>query len=417
MSDISRRPIAPDLSAPATQIVRNRADYLGEGQDDIGQRIAEDRLELFVTSDPTQAIQQEFAIHAPDFIVLHDIGASSSLRLLTAIAKALAAPLQQLAIRRQGLGMALATLRFVQVPGPGKTHLRLYTSDVDADSQSRRQLANVLLANSRLGVLMVGDLPSHALTSALQPVRDAIRAGPWANRNLLLMPMGSSTALAAQAETLASGREITVRVTPTAARPNDAWNYISGAWNQLRGQTGGVAPTGNGSAPAAPTPQNKTVVAPPTAPTAPRTPAPRGDAADDSGLMPLVDSDPRWKAYLSQCSAIKGLISACVFDFRAERALAHVGSRPGPDRLVAQGAALFAAMAESSRALGLGHAQPDASITLTGHHLLLHPLPGHPGIVLHAVLDASSANLPLARMQLQRVDMTLRDAAQAPARS
>jgi len=102
---------------------------------------------------------------------------------------------------------------------------------------------------------------------------------------------------------------------------------------------------------------------------------------------------------------MKGLISACVVDFRAERSLAHVGGRPGPEKLADQAAVLFTVMAESSRALGLGHAQPDASITLTGHHLLLHPVPGHPGTLLFAVLDASVANLVLARMQLQRVDV------------
>ncbi len=57
--------------------------------------------------------------------------------------------------------------------------------------------------------------------------------------------------------------------------------------------------------------------------------------------------------------------------------------------------------------LGLGPSQPDAAVTLTSHHLVLHPLPGHPGIILHAVLDASVANLTLARMQLQRVDASV----------
>jgi hypothetical protein len=112
----------------------------------------------------------------------------------------------------------------------------------------------------------------------------------------------------------------------------------------------------------------------------------------------------RWDEYLRACQAIKGLVSACVFDFRTVKPLAHLGARPEPERLVAQGMHLFGVLAESSRALGLGPAQPDAAITLTSHHLLLHPLPGHPGIILHAVLDASVANLTLARMQLQRVD-------------
>jgi hypothetical protein len=94
-----------------------------------------------------------------------------------------------------------------------------------------------------------------------------------------------------------------------------------------------------------------------------------------------------------------------VFDFRSARSLAHSGARPDADKLVTQGMRLFSALAETGRQLGLGPSQPDAAVTLTGHHLLLHPLPGHPGILLHAVLDASVANLTLARMQLQRVDV------------
>ena len=126
-------------------------------------------------------MQQQFATLTPDFITLHDVGASSSLRLLTAIAQALGGRMQQLAIRRQGHGVALATLRFVAMPGPARRKLRIYTTDVDADSQSRRQLANVLLSNSRLGVLMVGELPPHALEhgTAADPRRDP-RSAPGA---------------------------------------------------------------------------------------------------------------------------------------------------------------------------------------------------------------------------------------------
>ena len=163
-----------------------------------------------------------------------------------------------------------------------------------------------------------------------------------------MLPMGSSTALAAQAGTLAAGREITVRVTPTAARPNDAWGYISGAWNQLRGRPASAGPTGNTRpAPAGP---DAASTRRQSLPSSRRRPAEDGStpggAPRDCRTAGPWSTDPRWQAYLQQCSAIKGLISACVFDFRAERALAHVGSRPGPDRLVAQGATLFAAMAE-----------------------------------------------------------------------
>jgi hypothetical protein len=386
MSDLSRSQHTlrrDELLAPATQIVRNRADYLGEGQDDVGQRVADDKLELFVSLDPAQAMLQQFAQLAPDFIALHDVGGSHSLRLLNAIASALNTKVQTLAIRRQGHGVALATLPFVELPGRGSQHLRVYSTDIDTDSSSRRALANVLLGHSRLGVLMVGEMPAHAQSHALQPLRDAVVKGPWPNRELLMVPLGSPGALAAQAASLVGPPGLTVRVTPQASAPNDAWTYVTGAWNRLL----------------------ETAVAP----------AEPSYADAPTEAMPLVtpraapeDLRPgRWDEYLRACQAIKGLVSACVFDFRTVKALAHLGARPEPQRLVAQGMHLFGVLAESSRALGLGPAQPDAAITLTGHHLLLHPLPGHPGIILHAVLDATAANLTLARMQLQRVDTTL----------
>lgn len=378
-----------DLLSPATQIVRNRADYLGEGQDDVGQRIADDKLELFVAVDPAQAMLQQFAALQPEFIALHDVGASQSLRLLGAIAAALNTRVHTLAIRRQGHGVALAVLPFVELPGRGSQRLRVYSTDIDTDSQSRRQLATVLLGHARLGVMMVGEMPPHLLSSALQPVREAMLKGPWPNRELLLVPLGSPGALAAQAAGMVGPPGMHVRVTPQAPSPNDAWTYVTGAWNRLRDSTSGT-----------PTP-------------APAPPSAIADAPTEA--MPLAGGDTapqdlvpgRWADYLQACQVIKGLVSACVFELRSGQALAHQGSRPEGRALVAEGLKLFTAAASAGRGLGLGPSQPDAAITLTSHHLLLHPLPGHPGIVLHAVLDASVANLTLARMQLQRVDATL----------
>lgn len=398
MSDLTspqRPPQRDDLLSPATQIVRNRADYLGEGQGDVGQRVGDDKLELFITLDPAQALLQQFAQLTPDFIALHDVGGSHSLRLLNAIASALKTKVQQLAIRRQGHGVALAVLPFVELPGRGSQHLRVYSTDIDTDSATRRQLASVLLGHSRLGVLMVSEMPAHALGNALQPVRDAIVKGPWSNRDLLLVPLGSPGALAAQAASMVGPHGLTVRVTPKASAPNDAWGYVTGAWNRLR-ETAAPAAAMPGSATASSARAD-----------APTEPMPLTGDTPAPAQVPGDLAPGRWDAYLQACQAIKGLVSACVFDYRTVQALAHRGARPDPDRLVAQGMHLFGAMAESSRALGLGPAQPDAAITLTGHHLLLHPLPGHPGIILHAVLDASAANLTLARMQLQRVDTSV----------
>ena len=44
-------------------------------------------------------------------------------------------------------------------------------------------------------------------------------------------------------------------------------------------------------------------------------------------------------------------------------------------------------MMAASRALGFGHALPEAAITLGAHHLLLRGVPRNPGLAMHAVLD------------------------------
>ena len=45
-----------------------------------------------------------------------------------------------------------------------------------------------------------------------------------------------------------------------------------------------------------------------------------------------------------------------------------------------------------------------SDISANSHHLLLRPVPGYPGVALHLVLLASTSNLTLARMQLERVE-------------
>ena len=98
-------------------------------------------------------------------------------------------------IRRQGHGVALATLEFAELPGANGQMLRVYSTRVDADTQQRQMLARVLLAYSRLGVVMVGDLPTHMLQSSLQPLREGIQRGPWPGRNLIFVPLSPSGAL------------------------------------------------------------------------------------------------------------------------------------------------------------------------------------------------------------------------------
>jgi hypothetical protein len=112
-----------------------------------------------------------------------------------------------------------------------------------------------------------------------------------------------------------------------------------------------------------------------------------------------------------QCIEVTGMISCCVFELSTQRTLAHAGARPGPASLAAQGAALHEAANVAAKAMGLPVAQPDMSVTLSGHHLIVRAIAGHPGLALHAVLDSHATNLMLVRMKLQRLDQDSASAA------
>jgi hypothetical protein len=374
------QPGSDELAAPATEFVRDRADYLGQKTRDVGRRIADDQVELFVSGDAVSALLHQFERLAPEFIALHDVGASASVRLLLALAAAAHTRVQRLTIRRQGHGVALAVLQFVEVPLADGA-VRVYSTEADADTQTRQQLVPLLLSRSRLACLLVGELPPHALTTALQPLRDALARGPWPNRNMLLLPLGSATTLAAQAAQLVGASGVVVRVTPQAGRPNDAWGFISGAWKRMHGG----APT-SGAMPLQP-------------------PAPPAMALQPTTLHGPLTATPagHWTDYALRCAAIKGVVSCCVFDVASQRPLAHAGGAPAPERMALHGGLLLGAIADAGRGLGLGAAPPDAAISIGGLHLLLRQVPGHPGVVLHMLLQASTNNLVLARVQLERV--------------
>jgi hypothetical protein len=400
-----------ELLSPATQVVGDKDVYLGNAPSDIGRRIADDQLELFVVCHPAEAMQQQFAQLAPDFIAIHDIGTSSSARLLAAVAAASSRKLQKLVIRRQGYGVALATLQFVELPLQPGRNLRVYTTQIDADTQTRHQLAQVLLAHSRLAVVMVGELPPHALGSSLQPLREAIAAGHWPNRQLLMVPLASAATLPSLAATLAGHSGVMVRTTPQVGRPADAWSFISGAWNRLNSQ----APEAVSARPAAAAPAVRPVVPefapPPTAaayaPTQPLELSPMPSTGAATAAPQSASSAALWNDYVKRCAAIKGVIDCCVFDIDLQRSLAHSGTQRMADRLAAKGAMLHAVMSDSANVLGLGPANPDAAITLDKHYLLLRPVPGRSRIALHMVIDRSHGNIGLARAQLHQIDQAL----------
>jgi hypothetical protein len=409
-----------ELLSPATQIVADKDLYLGNAPTDIGRRVAEDQLELFVVCQPAEAMLQQFAQLTPDFIAIHDIGTGVSARLIAALAAASQRKLQRLVIRRQGYGVALATIQFVELPLAAGKLLRVYSTQVDADMQTRQQLAQVLLAHSRLGVLIIGDLPAHALDSQLQPLQRAISSGPWPNRQLLMVPLGHAPSLPAQAAALTGQTPVVVSTTPQVVRPADAWNFVSGAWNRIHGSADGGAaarPAARpepppASAAASPPPARKPSAQPPGAashaPTQPvdltPMPVPRSAAA---GQPQSPHQSAVWAEYVQRCGAIKGLQQACVLDIDLQRPLAYSGAQRSAERLAAKGAMLHAVLCDSAEALGLGRAPPDALTTLAEHYLLLRPMPGRPGVALHMVIDRHHGNLGLVRAELHRIDQAL----------
>lgn len=398
-------------TAVPTQIQPRDEDENDPAQRDIGRPVSPIRRELFVSCDPAEAMQQQLDHLQPEYIALHDLGTTSSRKLLASVAAASGRPVQQLVIRRQGYGTPLATLEFVDFPAAGQASLRLYTTETDADTHSRHELARVLLCYSRLGVIMVGDLPPHLMASTFEPLREAMIKRDWHNRHMLLLPLAHSTTLGSTGTELGRGTGVTVRTTPQVTRPADAWSFISGTWNRLReqihteagrslpqlpganGRPGGAAGEGAVSAPVP--------LSPPMIPSVQMKPMP---AVTPREPQPEEGALGR---YVHQLIELPGMVSVALFDTASGQPLLHAGARPGGTELGQHGAALLAAMAQTSRTLGMGHALPEAAITLGTHHLVLRAVPHHPGLALHAVLDKTHANLTLARLQIGRMDAVL----------
>ncbi len=398
--DHPRSPDRSELLAPSTQIVSDREAYLGQGRHEVGRRIADDQVELFASTDVASALQLEFAQHAPPFIAVHDVGTSASLRLLSSLASATGQRLQRLTVRRQGHGVAMAVLQFVEVRLADESQVRVYATDLGSEGPLRLAVAKVLLGRSQLGVLLMGGLSPTALANQLQPLNGAVMVGPWPNRELLMVPLGSGLPLANHAAQLAGSSGVAVHVTPHAGKTRQAWAYIAGAWNRLHGGAGSHAlQTDFGPA-----------VAPP--PAVPRSEAP----TEVMGLNPLPErpvtataatpttapTTGAWKSYVDRCQQLKGAVVCCVFDTATMHPLAHTGPIATATQLAEQGTKLLKAMVEATRAIGLDAAPTEGSVTAAGHQLLVRLVPGHPGIAVHLVLS-SSTNLTLAKLQLERI--------------
>lgn len=421
----SRARLAPEAwqatraqTSLATQFLTDEDDYLAPEKSDIGRQIGTDERELFVSCAPAEALQQQFEHLHPEFIAIHDIATASSRKLLAGIAAASGRTMQKLTIRRQGYGTPLATLEFIELPTADGSLLRVYSTEVDADTTARHGIARMLLGFSRLGVVMVGDLPAHAIASALKPLQEAMLAGPWPNRQMLLLPLASASTLVSQGMALSRETGVSVRTTPQVARPADAWGFINGTWNRLREQS---QPDGRAipalistAAPASRAPASSSPAAaatpsrPAGAPTLTMRPMPIVPAADARVGAAVPESV--LERYVQQLIELGGMVSCCIFDVATGREVTHAGASPGAADLATHGTELLSAIGATSRKLGLGHTLPEAAITLGSHHLLIRAVPRHPGLALHAVLDKAQTNLTLARLQVLRLDSVFEDA-------
>lgn len=390
-----RRPDIDELSAPATQIVRDRDAYLGQSRD-IGRRLTEDQVELFVADDPAVALQRELGRLQPVYIALHDVGTASSLRLLQSMA-ATTGKVMRLTVRRQGHGVPLATLQFVEIRGSDGSALRVYSTDIDADTHARHDIARVLVSHARLAVLVCGDLPTHALAAAMHPLHEGLGQDRWPNRQMLMIPLGAPTALNNLLAPFGHAG-IRVQVAPRVARATDAWSFIGSTWNQIEGITTARDAARDAARPPAPPPAPP-AAAPAVADAEERT-QPMGLAADRPGAATGVN----WFDYVQRCASVKGMVSCCVFDRASGQPLAHAGGRPPAEVMQALGERLLSTAADVGAIMGTGTEVTDATISFSTHHLLLRALPRHAGVVLYAVLDAPTGNLTVARAQLQRLD-------------
>ncbi|MET0335730.1 MAG: hypothetical protein ABW190_15785 [Rhizobacter sp.] len=404
-------------TAVPTQVQPREEDESDPALRDIGRQVSPTQRELFVSCDPAEAMQQQFDHLQPEYIVLHDMGTNSSRKLLAGVAAASGRAVQKLVVRRQGYGTPLATLEFVDFPVAGQS-LRLYTTEADADTHQRHELARVLLGYSRLGVVMVGDMPPHLLSSSFEPLREAMIKPDWHNRHMLLLPLSASTALGNIGTDLARGTGVNVRTTPQVTRPADAWSFISGTWNRLREQihtdTGlglpalpGANSRPAGAAASAPLVTAPGALSPAPAPVSSPAPLAMTPMPSVGGARETQAGDGPMVRYVNQLVDLPGMVSVGIFDVQTGNGLLHAGARPGGAELGQHGASLMAAMVHTARTLGMGHALPQAAITLGTHHLVLRAIPHHPGLALHAVLDKTHANLTLARLQIARMDSVL----------
>lgn len=415
----SRPPSTPPANWESTRVQTQIAGGSDDGEArDIGRAVGNGMRELFVSCDPAEALIQQFDFLQPSYVAVHDLGTAGVARqLLSGIAAAAQRPVQQLVIRRSGVGTPLATLQFVDCPAANGASVRLYATEIEADTASRQAMAQVLFSRSRLGIVMVGNLPGHVIQTHLEPWHRAVLQRGWTCRRVLFLPLAANPALATQVATFRTATAIEASVTPPVTRPADVWQQLAVAWNDLqrRSQPGVDVTklpllTSNQKPAAAAAPIAPAAAAPAMAPQAPAA-APNPLPMPTVGAAAPLESTPLAR-YLGAVSQLQGVVSACAFEPGSGRPLGHAGARPSAEDLARHGTTIVGALAHAGRAMGFGAAPPDCLVTLGQHCLLLRPLPAigavPVGAMLHVVIDKLHApQIESLREQLRKLDTGL----------
>jgi hypothetical protein len=207
---------------------------------DIGRRVGDTMWDMSVVCEPAEALSLQFDVLQPLYLAVHDIGGTTSRRLLAGVAAAMQIPVHTLSIRRQGYGNLLARIEFVELSSSNPSarnsqRVRIYSTQTpETEESARRHVVDVLLGRAALAVVVIdGDVSQAALAVALAGMQNAMNKPAWTNRHVLLMPLRPMRGLEAQAARLGRERDIDVQTSPPIVRPFDAWNHVRSRWNAL----------------------------------------------------------------------------------------------------------------------------------------------------------------------------------------
>ncbi len=372
------------------------------GLHEIGKLITADTRELFVSCDAAEALRQQISHLGCVYIALHDLGTATSRQLLRQLAAHGGSAVRKLSIRQQGFGTTLATVEYAVFEAPGLPPVQIYSTAADTTPHGQQAVARTLMELSATTVVLLGEAPGQGAANALRGLMQFVHGPQWICPNLLIVPLGSgaATAAAAQSSQVVQRHGMLVRATPQPARPSDAWSYILGFWQKNTGRGRLAAPDRVTAAPMVPGMAPLSLDLPPEPVKAPPAAAPTARPAPSQpdayvGLVPT---------YVGLLTQMTGLQACCVFDAATGTLLGHAGQGPSGADMARQGHAILSALQMARLAMNLSDPAQETLISSDRHHQVVRPLPGHPELALHCLLDRHKTNQSLVRFQLQRLD-------------